>query len=102
MDFDLSDLQLSWQQKAQSLGHDLAADVSAGGVVMGAARVGLLDPRIDLLSAAVAIEALAEESAAAAVALALHTGVVLGTSDQDRFATLVRCEVAAAIGLLSE
>lgn len=102
MDFDLSDLQLSWQQKAQSLGRELAADVSAGGVVMGAARVGLLDPRIDLLSAAVAIEALAEESAAAAVALALHAGVVLGTSDQERFATLVRGEVAAAIGLSSD
>jgi alkylation response protein AidB-like acyl-CoA dehydrogenase len=102
MDFDLSDLQLSWQQKAQLLGRDLAADVSAGGVVMGAARVGLLDPRIDLLSAAVAVEALAEESAAAAVALALHTGVLLGTSDQERFATLVGGEVVAAIGLSSD
>src|SRR4030095_912963 len=102
MDFDLSDLQLSWQQKAQLLGRDLASDVSAAGVVVGAARAGLLDPRIDLLSAAVAVEALAEESAAAAVALALHTGVVLGTSDQERFATLIRGEVVAAIGLSSD
>lgn len=102
MHFDLSDLQRSWQQKARSLGRDLATDVSAGGVVLGAARVGLLDARIDLLSAAVAVEALAEESAAAAVALALHTGVVLGTSDQEQFATLVRGEVVAAIALSSD
>jgi len=102
MDFDLSDLQVSWQQRAQQLGRDLAVDVSAAGIVMGAARVGLLDPRIDLLSAAVAVEALGEESAAAAVALALHTGVVLGTSEHDQFATLVRGEVVAAIGLSSD
>jgi alkylation response protein AidB-like acyl-CoA dehydrogenase len=102
MDFDLSDLQRSWQQKAQALGRDVTTDVSAAGVVMGAARAGLLDPRIDLLSAAVAIEALAEESAAAAVALALHQGVVLGTSDQEQFATLVRGEIVGAIGLSSD
>ncbi len=102
MNFDLSDIQRSWRQKAQRLGADLPGDTAAAAVVMGAARVGLLDPNADLLSVTVAVEALACESAAAAIALALHSGVVLGTAGDDRFSTLARGEVVGAIGLSSE
>ncbi len=102
MDFSLSDVQRSWRDKARALGRDLAAEATAADVVMGAARVGLVDPRADLLSAAVAVEALACESAAAAIAFALHTGVVLATAGDERFATLARGEVVGAIGLSSD
>ena len=102
MNFDLTDVQESWRGKAQDLGRDLPEDAAAADVVMGAARVGLLDPRADLLSAAVAVEALAFESAASAIALALHSGVLLGLAGDDRFSSLVRGEVVGAIGLSSD
>lgn len=102
MDFNLSDLQQSWKSKAESLGRDLVEDAAAADVVMGAARVGLLDPRIDLLAAAGAVETLAYRSSAAAVALALHTGIVLGLGRDDRFAALVRGETVGAIALSTD
>jgi alkylation response protein AidB-like acyl-CoA dehydrogenase len=52
-------------------------------VVAAAARAGLLDARGDLLAAVVAVEAVAQEQAAAAIALALHLGVVRGASPVD-------------------
>jgi alkylation response protein AidB-like acyl-CoA dehydrogenase len=102
MEFGLSDVQRAWREKAQSLGRDLVAGATAADVVMGAARVGLLDPRADLLAATVAVEALAVESAAAAIAFALHTGVVLATAGNERFSTIARGEVVGAIGLSSD
>ena len=102
MDFNLPDLQRAWQDKAHSLAHDLTEQASAADVVSGAARAGLLDPRIDLLSAAVAIDALATELAGPALALALHLSVVLATGSDDRYSTLARGEVVGAIGLSTE
>ena len=102
VDFNLTDVQQSWREKAQSLGSDLPGDAAAPDVVMGAARVGLLDPRADLLAAAVAIETLAYDSASAAVAFALHTGVMLALGTDDRFTALARGETVGAIGLSTE
>src|SRR3954465_4223256 len=102
MDFTLSDIHLAWQAKAVSLGHDLPATAAAADVIAGAARVGLIDPRIDLLAAVVAVEALASESATAALALALHTSVVLSVAGDDRFTALARGEAVAAVGLSSD
>jgi alkylation response protein AidB-like acyl-CoA dehydrogenase len=102
VDFTLSDVQQSWKSKAQSLGGELQDDAPAGDVVMGAARVGLIDPQIDLLSAAVAVEALAFQSAGAALAYALHTSVVLAVAGDARFTALARGETVAAVGLSSD
>ena len=74
MDFDLTDVQKSWQQKGASLGRELADDPSAARVVMAASRVGLLDPEAQLLAVALAVEAMAHESSASAVVFALHCG----------------------------
>src|SRR5687768_5567303 len=103
MEFNLSDVQRSWRAKGESLGKDLLEDPAAADVVMGAARVGLIDPRVDLLAAAVAVEALATESAsAAAIALALHTGIVLALGTDDRFTSLARGETVGAIALSTD
>jgi len=102
MDFSLSDLQLAWKSKATSLGHDLPSAAAAADVIAGAARAGLIDPGIDLLGAAVAVEALAGESSAAALAFALHTSVVLSVAGDDRFTALARGETVAGVGLSSD
>ncbi len=102
MDFSLSDVQLAWQSKADSLGRDLPPTAASSDVIAAAARVGLIDPQIDLLTAALAIEALAGESAGAALALALHTSIVLSVAGNDRFTALTRGEVVAAVGLSSD
>ena len=83
MDFNLSAQQLEWQEKAQAFARELSPRATAGDIIAGAARAGLVDPRVDLLSAVVAVEALAWESAGAAVALAIHTGVATGVTDRD-------------------
>ena len=102
MEFNLSEVQQAWQAKGESLGKDLVEDAAAADVIMGAARVGLIDPRVDLLSAAVAVEALATESSAAAIALALHEGIVLALGADDRFTSLVRGETVGAISLSTD
>jgi len=103
MDFNLSEVQRSWKAKAEALGKDLPEDPAAADVVMGAARVGLIDPRVDLLAAAVAVEGLATgSSSAAAIALALHTGIVLALGTDDRFTSLVRGETVGAIALSTD
>jgi alkylation response protein AidB-like acyl-CoA dehydrogenase len=102
MDFDLSDVQRSWREKAQSLGRELTADATAADVVMGAGRAGLLDPQADLVAAALAVEALACESAAAGMTLALHTAALLALAGDDRFTSLVRGETVCALSLSTE
>lgn len=112
MDFDFTDVQRSWREKAQALGSELADDVAAGDVVMGAARVGLIDPKADLVAAALAVEALACSSAAAGMTLALHTSVVLALEDDGFVAgnprlqaivdSLARGEIVGALALSSE
>ncbi len=102
MDFDLTELQRSWREKGHALGRALPPDPAAADVVLGAARVGLLDPAADVLAAAVAIEALAYESAAAGVALALHTGVLLALGSDDRFTAIASGEIVGAIALSTD
>ena len=102
MNFTLSDLQQSWKQKADALGRELTENSAAADVIMGAARFGLIDPRGDLLSAAVGVETLASESASAGIAFALHSGVLLTIGPDDRFASLARGETVGAIALSTE
>ena len=102
MHFNLTDVQRSWREKGHALASDLPSDAAAADVVMGAARVGLLDPRADLLSAAVAVEAVAYDAAPAGVSLALHSGVLLALGSDDRFTSLVRGEIVGAIALSTE
>ena len=102
MDFNLTPVQQSWKEKAQTLATELADESAAADVVMGAARVGLLDPRADILSAAVAIETLAYHSSAAGITLALHSGVLLAVGADDRFASLARGETVGAIALSTD
>jgi alkylation response protein AidB-like acyl-CoA dehydrogenase len=100
--FNLTDVQQSWKARAATLGRDLSAATPAGDVVSGAARAGLIDPEIDLLAAVVAVEALACESASAALAFALHTSIVLSVAGDERFTALARGETVAAVGLSSD
>ena len=103
VEFNLSDVQQSWKAKGESLGKDLLEEPAAADVVMGAARVGLIDPRVDLLAAAAAVEALATtSSSAAAITLALHTGVLLALGADDRFTSLARGETVGAIALSTD
>jgi alkylation response protein AidB-like acyl-CoA dehydrogenase len=101
VDFNLSAQQLDRQRKAQALASALAPVTDASAVVAAAARAGLVDPRGDLLSAAVAVEAVAWESAGAAVALALHMGVSSGLGG-DAASALVRGDVVGALALSSD
>jgi alkylation response protein AidB-like acyl-CoA dehydrogenase len=102
MDFALSDVQAAWQAKGAALGGDVAQDPAAAGVIVGAARHGLLDPQADLIAVAVAVEAMAAESPAAAVIFALHSATALAVAGDARFASLFRGEAVAAVGLSSD
>lgn len=102
MDFNLTDVERSWREKAMSLASDLPVDAAAADVVMGAARVGLLDPGGDVLAAAIAVDALAYDSAAAGVSLALHAGVLMALGSDERFSALALGEVVGAIALSTD
>jgi len=102
MDFNLSTQQLDWQGKAQTFARELSPRATAGDIIADAARAGLVDPRADLLSSVVAVEALAWESAGAAVAFAIHTGVATGVTDRDVIERLTRGEAVGAIALSSD
>ena len=102
MDFNLSPEQLARQAKAHSLGKNLAPDATAGDVIRAAAAAGLIESRPDLLATVVAVEALAYESSAAGVSLALHAGVTAGLDGNRRFADLDSGEVVGAIALSSD
>ncbi|MBI4484919.1 MAG: hypothetical protein HY655_02810 [Acidobacteria bacterium] len=124
MDFDLGPVEVSWRENGAALGREVARDPAPAAVVQGAARAGLLDPAADLLAVAVAVEAMAEASPAAAVAFALHSAVALtiaaglprdrrsggagAISDAPRgeprptYEGLFRGETVAAVGLSSD
>jgi hypothetical protein len=78
--------------------------------MMGAARVGLMDPQADLVAASLAVEAVACESAAAGMALALQITTLLARLRRgdggDAFApyedAMARGEVVGALALSSE
>ncbi|HEY7186453.1 MAG TPA: acyl-CoA dehydrogenase family protein [Vicinamibacterales bacterium] len=98
MDFNLSATQRTWQSNAQQFAREMPGSNDATAVVPRAARAGLIDRQIDLLSAALAIEAVAWESAVSAVTLAMHTSVVCGLDDE----SLTSGEMVGAIALSSE
>jgi alkylation response protein AidB-like acyl-CoA dehydrogenase len=101
MDFDLDEVAMAWREKGAALGRDVVRDPTAATVVQGAARAGLLDPAAGLLAVAVAVEAMAEASPAAAVAFALHSAVALSVGGPT-YDALFRGEVVAAVGLSSD
>lgn len=102
MDFECTDVQRSWSARAKALGRELAENAAAGDVIMGAARVGLIDPEADLIAASLAVEALASESAAAGMTLALHTTTLLAFPHDERMTALARGETVGALALSSE
>ena len=102
MNFVLSDVQRAWREKGRDLGRELPADATAADVVMAAARTGLLDPAADLLAVACACDALASESAAPAMALALHSAAALSVAGNDRFTSLFRGEAVGALTLATD
>jgi len=113
MDFECTDVQRSWRAKAQAFGRDLSEDPAAADVITGAARLGLIDPGADLIAASLAVEALASESAAAGMTLALHTTTLLAfaqpqgsaarSAQGDGWMTpLARGETVGALALSSE
>jgi alkylation response protein AidB-like acyl-CoA dehydrogenase len=103
MDFEWTAVQRSWREKAKTLGHELSEEAAAGDVVMGAARVGIIDPQVDLLAAALAVEALACESPAAGMTLALHTTALKAQLSQGSLIdSLARGEIVGALVLSSE
>lgn len=102
MNFELTGVQRAWRDKGTALGRELAAEAAAADVVMGATRVGLLDPGIDPLAMAVAIEALATEAPAAATALALHSAALLSVAGDTRFEALVRGETVGSLTLATD
>lgn len=102
MNFDLSDVQAAWRSKGAELGREIARDAATATVVMSAARLGLLDPAADLVSVVMAVEALAAESPAAGVILALHSGTALAVAGDARFSSLFSGETSVAVGLSSD
>jgi alkylation response protein AidB-like acyl-CoA dehydrogenase len=101
MDFNLTDTQASWQAKAESIASSVA-DGDAHRVITLAAGAGLIQPDADLLAAAVAVQAIAWESASAAITLALHIGVVMGLGSDARRDALVSGDMVGALALSSE
>jgi len=102
MDFNLTPVQNAWQARAQQVVYALAADASTEDIVAAAARAQLLDIEEDLLSAVVAVEAMASTSAVAGVTLALHTCVLRSIGDHPAAESLRRGEKVGALALSSE
>src|SRR5262245_32626618 len=103
MDFNLSATQRSWGEKASALGRELPPAGEPAAIVKGAARAGLLDPEGDFISAVVAAEALACESASSGMVFALHTSALLAlASARERVDSLVRGETVGALSLSTE
>jgi alkylation response protein AidB-like acyl-CoA dehydrogenase len=102
MDFTLTPTQREWQTRASALGAELAPDAPAQHIITGAARRGLLDPEADLLTAAIATDALAHGSAAAGIAVALHIGVIRAMRGYSGLRSLVNGERVGALALASD
>lgn len=103
MRFDLTDVQSSFKFKGEALGRDLGVDAAAADAVMGAARVGLLERRADLVSIASAVEAVAHGSPSAAMAIAMHWVAATAAAEIERFGDLLfRGEMRGGLALSSE
>jgi alkylation response protein AidB-like acyl-CoA dehydrogenase len=101
VDFDLSEMQASWKARGRTLARQLDPEATASDVVAAAARVGLKEPPIDLMSAVAATEAMAYESVSTATTFALHTVGVLSLAGHDGFSDVIRGEHVAALSLSS-
>jgi alkylation response protein AidB-like acyl-CoA dehydrogenase len=103
MNFEWTEVQRAWREKGKALARELPEDAAAADVVMGAARVGIIDPEVDLLAAALAVEALAGESPAAGMTLALHTTTLRAHLSQGSLIdSLARGETVGALVLSSD
>jgi alkylation response protein AidB-like acyl-CoA dehydrogenase len=102
MDFDLTEVQVSWRARGESLARELAIDAAPADVVGNAARVGLLDPNVDLLALALTVDAMAFESPSAALTLAVHTTAAHALAGGDQCLMLLRGEVVGAVALSSD
>jgi alkylation response protein AidB-like acyl-CoA dehydrogenase len=103
MQFDFTDVQEAWKSKGEELGRELGLDAAAADAVMGAARIGILERRADLLSIAAAVESVAHGSPSAAMAIAMHTVAAQAAADSDRFGDLLfRGEQVGSLALSSE
>jgi alkylation response protein AidB-like acyl-CoA dehydrogenase len=99
VDFELTSVQASRRSAAADLGRALQAGTAPELVIGGAARSGLLDPTVDLVSAAAEVEALAYEASSAGVVLALHLATTLALDRGSRFARLRDGTTVAALAL---
>jgi len=102
VNFDLGDVHAAWRDRGAALGRKVAGSAAASVVVSGAARSQLLDAGADLFSLTLAIEALAAESPAAGVTLALHSGTALAMAGDEQFSDLFRGSTTVAVGLSSD
>jgi alkylation response protein AidB-like acyl-CoA dehydrogenase len=102
VDFNLSESQHQSQERAQAFARGLSPQTDASDIVLAAVGARLVDAQADLLTAAVVIEAVAWESAGAAVALAMHTGVAMGMAGSEADGALRRGEIVGAIALSSD
>jgi len=95
MDFDPTSRQADRRAAGRTLGMQLAGPTPAEAVIAAALETGVVGPG-DLVEAALAVEALAAESAAAAMVVALHTTATRALPD-----TLPAGLRGAAVGALS-
>lgn len=103
MRFDLSDDQAAWQSRGHALADALSVNDSPVDIVARAVTAGLLAPAADLLSLAVATEAIATTSPASAVAYAMHiTAAHALAAAPDRAAVLWEGRTAGALALSSD
>jgi alkylation response protein AidB-like acyl-CoA dehydrogenase len=103
MDFNLSTTQNAWQARAEQMAYRLPAETAPGDVVRAASLAQLLDPEEDLLSAAVATEAVAHRSASAGIIFALQSAVIRAVgSGHPAASRLLRGELVGAFALASD
>ena len=102
MDFNLADSQHQRQERAQAFARELSLHATASDIVSAAVRASVVDAQADLLTTAVVVEAVAWESAGAAVALAMHSGVTMGLGASEANAALTRGEAVGAIALSAD
>ena len=102
MDFNLSQSHLAAQAAARALGAELPPQVDAAEVIRAAARHGLLDAAHDLLGTTVITETVAQTSAAAGIALALHLTVLRSIGDHPAAGALASGEDVGALALSSD
>lgn len=102
MRFDLTEVQSAWHGKARALAANFDDGVSPGGVVLAAARSGLLDPGAGLLSEIVATSTIAAASPSAGLAYALHVCVAHALAQHPRREDVWRGDLVGALALTAD